>query len=322
MSVGLQVILSDVVAQTPRTTLTHVHRVYANALLGRDLLLTVARADKGLQSALVAHVSTFSEQSAAPRGSKAAAFLAAAGEFFRLCLAAKLLVCLNGENHALCSDCFYLEHQPQLDAAAEQRARRMTDALVRLKGAVESRDRRVGLRTYTNCFERTEAVAWLTSNLGPGEEPEAFLDECVREGAVLVLLSNAGDARGLLMQVVPRVAHSGFVYAGAPNNWVRRWAVLRETVLLLFHETKKQQQVAEIKLTVATCQVQPGGGEDTFLWAVTTPHERLLLMSHSNAERDLWVDLMAPVNTVVGEENELLMQAEAIIASTTYHANF
>ncbi len=46
-----------------------------------------------------------------------------------------------------------------------------------------------------------------------------------------------------------------------------------------------------------------------------------MMMSHSSAERDTWLDLMYPLNAVVGEENELIQQAEAIISSTTYHAN-
>jgi hypothetical protein len=35
----------------------------------------------------------------------------------------------------------------------------------------------------------------------------------------------------------------------------------------------------------------------------------------------VWLELLSPLNALVREENELIMQAEAIISSTSYHAN-
>jgi hypothetical protein len=123
-----------------------------------------------------------------------------------------------------------------------------------------------------------------------------------------------------LFQFVPRVVHSGFVHVStAGSSLAKRWAVLREKHLIVFGENRKQV-VFEVELTMATCQLDFSGSDD-FRLVVTTTSERIVMMTHSLCERNVWLALILPLNTVVAEENELIYQAEAIITSTSFFVN-
>lgn len=147
----------------------------------------------------------------------------------------------------------------------------------------------------------------------------------LQEG-LLVSLFKANGVEWL--QFVPSVVHSGFAYVGDVGTWVRRWLVLREASLLVFNENRKQQ-VSEVQLTRASVDRVVADGRhnitelarDQYAFYLTTPAERVMIMMNSLSECDLWVEYILPLNAMVHEENELIQQAEAIICSTTYHAN-
>jgi hypothetical protein len=124
-----------------------------------------------------------------------------------------------------------------------------------------------------------------------------------------------------LFQFVPRVVHSGFLYVGTVGSTLsKRWVLLREKSLIVFGENRKQV-LFEVELTMATCEPDFSSNTDDFRFVVTTANERTVMMTHSLCERNVWLKLIAPLNTIVAEENELINQAEAIITSTSFFVN-
>lgn len=415
-------------ADAQKTSLTYGHRVYSSCYLGKDLTMWLAKADKLIHQAVVSVANGILNGpakglSSAPSSSKASRFLEAIYAFLQHCVDLRLLVGVNKEEREFHADCFYVITELSADGGErEQTDKDLLGLVERLKRDLILRDRRQGLRSYNKTFLLSEASAILELYLkdrwereqyalqeeGSGQKNNINLEQFHGERVVADALSRLQQENLIVCcappdvyQLVPRTVHQGYVYCssnGTPGgSLVRRWALLRESSLLLFHDQRRHVLISEVDLTQATAEsvdsaaflwmvgashigatpsvsvvtsvatvsasrgggggggggavamasardgsgnvpATPGGfvsgsvggvisggiGAGDHLprvFTVTTATERLWIMTYSIVERNMWVDLLAPLNTVVAEENELITQAEAIITSTSFFSN-
>lgn len=270
--------------------------------------------------------------SSANRASK---FLEAIFAFFQYCLVHKLIIGVNVEERTFYGDCYYLintkEESEDEDSLIfsfkdDVISKHYLDIAEYLKSRLEIKDRRVGVRTFHRCFVLSEARLLLEKK--KISDTASVFDKLRSEG----LITCCGPSE--LFQFVARIHHNGFVYvtpnaATTPNRgqvWTKRWLVLRENSLLFFNE-QKRQLISEVPMSIATViaddRSSHQGSSDNvgYHWTITTPTERVYLTNHSLVERDTWLGLLVPLNTIVGEENEILEQCEAIITSTSFWIN-
>jgi hypothetical protein len=291
-------------------SVVYAHRTIPNCFLGRDLIVWLAKCDKSLLSLVMGCAP--SPMSRRASASKASKVLDAINVFLHRCLEMRFLVGVNKDEKQVLGDCFYVM---RLDGSEEERSaglemdKTLLECVDLLKRKVEVKDRRMGFRSVRG-FLAAEAKAVL------GERGVMLFESLVREN--LVALTSSGYNE--IFHFVPRVVHSGFVNVStAGATFVRRWVVLREKSVIVFAENRKLIQ-SEIELTMATCEADVlNSTEHEHRFVLTTATERIVMMTSSSYERDVWLNLIRPLNTVISEENELINQAEAIITSCSFY---
>ncbi len=288
-------------------SVVYAHRTVPQCYLGRDLSGWLVRADRSVLSSVV---SVAAGSLGRREGSKAAKVAEAINTFLQRCVDLKFLVGVNREEKLCLGDCFYVLRLEEGARGAPDKEvdRKLLDLVELLKRRVEVKDRRHGFRSVRS-FVASEARAALNA--------DAPLFETLAQEN-LICACAAGNVE--LYQFVPRVVHSGFLHLGAVGSALaKRWVLLREKSLIVFGENRKQV-LFEVELTMATCEPEYSGNDD-FRFVVTTTNERIVMMTHSVCERNVWLKLIVPMNTIVAEENELINQAEAIITSTSFFVN-
>jgi hypothetical protein len=290
----------------PGDSVVYAHRTVPQCYLGRDIVAWLVRADRVVLSCALSVASS----ALGRRDSKASKMADAVSAFFQRCVDLKFLVGVNRDEKFFLLDCFYVIRLEEGARGPPDKEvdRRLLDLVELLKRRVEVKDRRNGFRSVRS-FLASEARVVLHADA-------PLFETLAQENLIAACV--AGNTE--LYQFVPRVVHSGFLNVGAVGSaLVRRWVVLREKSLIVFGENRKQV-LFEVELTMATCEPDYLSNED-FRFVVTTTNERTVMMTHSVCERNVWLKLIVPMNTVVAEENELINQAEAIITSTSFFVN-
>ena len=288
-------------------SVVYAHRTVPQCYLGRDLSGWLVRADRAILSSVV---NSTSGSMSRREGSKATKLAEAINLFLQRCVDLKFLVGINREEKVFLGDCFYVMRLEE-DARGvpdKEVDRKLLDLVELLKRRVEVRDRRNGFRSVRS-FVASEARAVLNADA-------PLFEALAQENLICACVAGNVD----LFQFVPRVVHSGFLHVGSVGNTLaKRWVLLREKSLIVFGENRKQV-LFEVELAMATCEPDFSTNDD-FRFVVTTTNERIVMMTHSLCERNVWLKLVAPLNTIVAEENELINQAEAIITSTSFFVN-
>jgi len=120
------------------------------------------------------------------------------------------------------------------------------------------------------------------------------------------------------MKSSKRQAKSGYLLKRGEVNksWRVRWFVLQDDKLFYFKSPDQEKAIAFIPLDNAVVRISTENNGKEFCFEIITKHRIYQLVAKSHTDMVEWMKALS-VQTILHAENELISQAEEMIAKAT-----